>query len=101
LGSGLGKAGGVVHWKVVRNMVIAWLLTLPAAGLMGALAHEGVTVFPSDTSGVFFVGIVALLISGCLFWLANRTDAVTAGNVLEPDHDLRPIRTGQAFGAPA
>jgi PiT family inorganic phosphate transporter len=101
MGSGLGKAGGVVHWKVVRNMVIAWLLTLPAAGLMGALAHEGVTVFPSDTSGVFFVGIVGLLISGTLFWLANRTDAVTAGNVLEPDHDLRPIPTGHAFGAPA
>jgi inorganic phosphate transporter, PiT family len=101
MGSGLGKAGGVVHWKVVRNMVIAWLLTLPAAGLMGALAHEGVTVFPSDTSGVFFVGIVGLLISGTLFWLANRTDAVTAGNVLEPDRDLRPIPTGHAFGAPA
>ena len=49
MGSGLGKAGGVVHWSVVRNMVVAWLLTLPAAGLMGALAHEGVQVFPNDT----------------------------------------------------
>ena len=41
MGSGLGKAGGVVHWRVVRTMVIAWVLTLPAAGLMGAGALEG------------------------------------------------------------
>ena len=100
MGSGLGKAGGVVHWNVVRNMVIAWILTLPAAALMGALAHEGVQVMPSDTSGVLVVGIVALAIAGTLFWLANRTDAVTAGNVLDQD-DLRPLASGRPLGATA
>jgi PiT family inorganic phosphate transporter len=101
MGSGLGKAGGVVHWKVVRNMVIAWVLTLPAAGAMGAAAHEGVQVFPSDTSGVFAVGVVGLAIAGSLFWLASRTDHVTAGNVLEADDDPRPIAPGRAMGATA
>jgi inorganic phosphate transporter, PiT family len=100
MGSGLGKAGGIVHWKVVRNMVIAWILTLPAAALMGAAAHEGVELFPSDTSGVVAVGVVGLLIAASLFWLASRGDSVTAGNVLEPD-DRRPISTGHAFGATA
>ena len=28
MGVGLGKAGGIVHWNVVRNMVAAWILTL-------------------------------------------------------------------------
>src|SRR5215468_9401705 len=37
MGTGLARAGGVVHWSVVRNMVIAWLVTMPAAGLMGAV----------------------------------------------------------------
>jgi PiT family inorganic phosphate transporter len=101
MGSGLGKAGGVVHWKVVRNMVIAWLLTLPAAGLAGAAAHEGVQAFPTDTSGVLAVGIVALALAGTLFWLANRTDAVTAGNVLELDTGLPPLGAGHAIGAHA
>ena len=36
MGAGLGRAGGVVHWLVVRNMVVAWLVTMPAAGVMGA-----------------------------------------------------------------
>jgi PiT family inorganic phosphate transporter len=99
MGSGLGKRGGVVHWSVVRNMVIAWILTLPAAAGMGALAHEGVQVFPSDTSGVLGVGVVGLLISGGLFWLARRTDHVTAGNVIEPS--LPAGRPGAPLGAPA
>jgi PiT family inorganic phosphate transporter len=101
MGSGLGKEGGVVHWNVVRNMVIAWILTLPAAGLMGAAAHEGVQAMPSDTSGVFVVGIIALLIAGTLFWLANKTDPVTAGNVLDQDDHLPITVTGHALGAPA
>ena len=32
MGAGLGRASGVVHWRVVRSMVVAWVLTLPAAG---------------------------------------------------------------------
>jgi PiT family inorganic phosphate transporter len=99
MGAGLGKAGGVVHWRVVRNMVVAWLLTLPAAGAMGALAHEGVQVFPTDTGGVIGVGIVALVIASGLFWFAQRTDPVTAGNVIEPS--LPAPQAGAPIGAHA
>jgi PiT family inorganic phosphate transporter len=101
MGSGLGKAGGVLHWRVVRNMVVAWILTLPAAAAMGAAAHEGVQAFPSDTSGVFAVGVAALVIAGALFWFANRRDPVTSDNVLEPvDEDLR-LAAPRALGAHA
>jgi inorganic phosphate transporter, PiT family len=37
LGSGVGKRGAEVRWSVAGRMVIAWVLTLPAAGLVGAL----------------------------------------------------------------
>jgi PiT family inorganic phosphate transporter len=96
MGAGLGKQGGVVRWAVVRNMVIAWILTLPAAAGMGALAHEGVQAFPSDTSGVLGVGAVGVLISLVLFWLARRNDPVTASNVIEaplPETPLPEART--------
>ena len=99
MGAGLGKAGGVVHWRVVRNMVVAWLLTLPAAGAMGALAHEGVQVFPTDTGGVIGVGIVALAIAAGLFWLAQRSDPVSANNVIEPA--LPSAHAGTPIGAHA
>jgi PiT family inorganic phosphate transporter len=38
LGSGLGHRGEV-RWEVARKMATAWLITLPAAGLVGALAY--------------------------------------------------------------
>ena len=84
MGAGLGKANGIVHWRVVRSVVIAWMLTLPAAGLMGAAAHEGVRAFPSDTSGVVAVGLFALAIASGVFLLARRTEHVTSKNVMGP-----------------
>ncbi|MGF1426943.1 inorganic phosphate transporter [Kitasatospora sp. LaBMicrA B282] len=38
-GSGLGKTSIEVRWHIARRMVTAWLLTLPAAGVVGTLAH--------------------------------------------------------------
>ncbi|HEY3613080.1 MAG TPA: anion permease [Gaiellales bacterium] len=99
MGSGLGRAGGVVHWRVVRNMVIAWLLTLPAAGLMGALGHEGVQLFPNDTAGVIAVGLAGIAVAGSLFVLARR-DHVGSGNVVEPEFG-QPSGLATPLGAPA
>ncbi len=39
LGTGVGKKGATVRWGVAGRMVIAWLLTLPAAGLVGAVTY--------------------------------------------------------------
>ena len=37
LGSGVGKRGAEVRWAVAGRMVVAWVTTLPAAGLVGAV----------------------------------------------------------------
>lgn len=39
MGAGLGRAGGVVRWSTATRMFVAWGLTLPAAGLVGAGAE--------------------------------------------------------------
>ena len=39
LGSGLGKPGGEVRWGVAGRMGVAWLVTLPLAGLVGAVTY--------------------------------------------------------------
>src|ERR687886_275726 len=36
LGTGLGRRGGDVRWRVAGSMVLAWVLTLPAAALVAA-----------------------------------------------------------------
>ena len=38
IGSGLGRRGSTVRWKTAGRIAIGWLLTLPAAGAVGAHA---------------------------------------------------------------
>ena len=37
LGSGVGRPGAQVRWRVALRMIAAWVITLPCAGLVGAL----------------------------------------------------------------
>jgi PiT family inorganic phosphate transporter len=98
VGAGLGRAGGIVHWLVVRRMVVAWLLTMPAAAAMGALAEQTVAAAPSDTIGVASVAAVAAAILAFVFKLARR-NSVTAENVIDdvaaepPRHPAAPTPT--------
>ena len=39
LGCGLGKKGAEVRWNVAGRMATAWVITLPAAGAMGAISY--------------------------------------------------------------
>jgi PiT family inorganic phosphate transporter len=38
IGSGLGRRGSKVQWSTARRIVFGWLLTLPAAAIVGAVA---------------------------------------------------------------
>jgi PiT family inorganic phosphate transporter len=80
VGAGLGRFG-VVDWRVVRRMAVAWAVTLPAAGLMGAAAEGAVDVFPTDASGMACVALLAAAIVAVLAVRSRRT-SVNAGNVL-------------------
>lgn len=39
IGIGLREGVGRVQWRVVRDMVLAWLVTLPGAGALGAVVY--------------------------------------------------------------
>lgn len=81
MGSGLGRKGGVVRWSTAGRMVLAWGLTLPAAGLVSAgaayLADQG-------SWGVATVAVLALAICGGI-WAASRRKPVDHTNVNEGD----------------
>jgi PiT family inorganic phosphate transporter len=40
LGSGVGRPGAQVRWRLAGRMVGAWLITLPSAAVVGALMWE-------------------------------------------------------------
>ncbi|MFI6510527.1 anion permease [Streptosporangium sp. NPDC050855] len=79
IGSGVGKHLAEVRWGVAAKMAVAWLVTLPAAALVGALAWAGANVI-GGALGVGVVFGVALVLSAALY-LASRREPVHAGNV--------------------
>jgi PiT family inorganic phosphate transporter len=79
LGSGVGMPGAKVRWGVAGRMVVAWLLTLPAAGLVGALCHW-LEAGLGGTAGVVAVAFV-LVAASTAIWLASRRKPVDHTNV--------------------
>jgi len=45
IGVGAARSTAAVRWKVANNIVVAWVLTIPAAALMGAAAFALVGLF--------------------------------------------------------
>ncbi|MFC6013582.1 inorganic phosphate transporter [Nocardia lasii] len=90
LGSGIGK-GAEVRWGVMGRMVVAWLLTLPAAGIVGAICWALAHLI-GGLAGVLVV--FAVLISGGLgiYW-RSRKAPVDHHNVNEEWDTVEPART--------
>jgi PiT family inorganic phosphate transporter len=87
LGAGIGRRLAEVRWGVAGRMAVAWLLTLPAAAAVGALAASVAT---KGTAGVVAAGLVGLAVAAAIY-VASRSNPVHAGNVNEaPSVRLTP-----------
>lgn len=79
IGTGLGKRGADVHWNVAGRMAAAWVFTLPAAAIVGAvsyaLAHQ-----VGGTAGVLADLILLLAVVAAIYW-KSRATKVDPGNV--------------------
>ncbi|HEV7827336.1 MAG TPA: anion permease [Pseudonocardiaceae bacterium] len=89
-GAGAGRRLADVRWGLAGQMVIAWLLTLPAAAIVGALAARGAE---TGTAGTVVVAVAGLAIAGGIYALSRR-EPVGAHNVNE-------VPIGRARTAPA
>ncbi len=79
LGSGLGRKGATVRWSVAGRMGVAWLITLPSAGIVGAICW-----WISNTIGGYAgVAIVfaALVAAAAGMFLHSRKTAIDSNNV--------------------
>ena len=77
IGTGLGKKGNPVNWGVAGRMLIAWLVTFPAAGIVGALACALAKTGVWGTVATVAIAVCAALI---IFRLSKR-NPVNSGNV--------------------
>jgi inorganic phosphate transporter, PiT family len=60
LGAGAAKRLSAVRWGVAGNIVAAWILTLPAAGAIGALCYGIARIFGTGALGPMIVSVLAV-----------------------------------------
>ncbi|HEY5821756.1 MAG TPA: inorganic phosphate transporter [Propionibacteriaceae bacterium] len=79
LGSGVGKPGAQVRWGVAGRMLVAWVTTLPAAAVVGALCWfvaDGV----GGPIGISLVFLVLVATAGLIF-RRSRKSPIDPNNV--------------------
>jgi inorganic phosphate transporter, PiT family len=86
LGSATGRRPAVVRWSVAGRMALIWLLTLPAAATVGALAAW---VAASGAAGTVLVAAMLIVVAGVIYGLSRRrpVTAATVNDVPAP----RPV----------
>lgn len=79
IGTGLGKKGSKVNWGVAGKMLIAWIVTFPAAGIVGALACALAKPSVWGTVAVAFIACVVAFV----IWRLSRRNPINSANVNE------------------
>ncbi|WP_051721682.1 MULTISPECIES: inorganic phosphate transporter [Actinomycetes] len=79
LGSGVGKKGATVRWSVAGRMAVAWIVTLPSAGLVGALSYY-VADIVGGAAGAVVIFLILVALAGYMYWRAQQ-QKVDANNV--------------------
>jgi len=99
LGTGIGKKGAEVRWGVAARMAVAWLITLPAAGLVGA-AMWALGHFIGGLAGVIIIfGILCGL--SLYMWRHSRKAPVNHTNVNDDWHGTPPVASELPFDVSA
>lgn len=79
LGTGIGRPGAEVRWGVAGRMVAAWLITLPAAGIVGALTWWIGHLVGGIGGALVVFGILLALAS--YMWMRSKKAPVDHNNV--------------------
>jgi PiT family inorganic phosphate transporter len=80
MGAGAARRLSAVKWGVAGNMVVAWILTIPMAGAIGALAYGLTRIFGTGALGPVVVSIMCLSLIAALFGRRlQRGSVITAG----------------------
>lgn len=71
LGTGLGRKGATVRWGVALRMVVAWLITLPSAALVGAVTWF-IGHLIGGVGGAVLVFVILIAFSSYMFWRSRK-----------------------------
>lgn len=82
IGSGMGRRGSTVKWSMAGKIVLGWLVTLPAAGLIGALAAFFVVLLGNAGLVIDFFAATAIVLG---LYLYSKRDSGKSAEVLSHD----------------
>jgi inorganic phosphate transporter, PiT family len=88
IGAGAAKRLSAVRWGVAGNIVVAWVLTLPAAAAVGALTFGVVDLFGENGAGPVVVSAALLGLLAAAFVRRARTQAQAERQAAEPARGL-------------
>lgn len=71
IGTGLGRKGAQVRWGVALRMIVAWLITLPSAALVGAVTWAIGNVI-GGIAGAAVVFMILVIFSSYMFWHSRK-----------------------------
>ncbi|MDT4950128.1 MAG: inorganic phosphate transporter, PiT family, partial [Pseudonocardiales bacterium] len=98
LGSGVGKPGAEVRWGLAGRMATAWLVTLPSAGIVGAVTYfivHGIGGFAGAS-----IGFALLVTVSGLIYLQSRKAPIDHKNVNDEWEGSLTAGTGENEPAP-
>jgi PiT family inorganic phosphate transporter len=67
LGAGAAKRVSAVRWGLAGNIVVAWILTLPAAAAVGAMTYGLSRVYGSGALGPLLISVSLLALIAAIF----------------------------------
>src|SRR4051812_40714814 len=97
-GSGVGRPGAVVNWRVARNIVVGWLFTLPAAAAVAAVVYGVIGLLGGGEAGVIVVSVV-MMFAAFLLWRANRAKPIEPEETVSEHAAFGPVATPEMGGA--
>ena len=77
IGSGAAKSISTVKWGVAGNMLAAWVLTLPAAGLTAGAVYGFTRLFGEGAAGPVIVSAIAVVLLAAAFVRRGRAGRPT------------------------
>jgi PiT family inorganic phosphate transporter len=72
MGAGAGKRVSAVRWGVAGDIVTAWLLTMPAAAAIGALAYGLTRIFGTGALGPVVITVLGVAMAAAVFARRSR-----------------------------
>ncbi|WP_250009332.1 inorganic phosphate transporter [Actinoplanes sp. M2I2] len=84
------RAAGV-NWSVFGRVAIAWLVTMPVAALIAALAYWGATL-PHEPYNIILMSLILAVLAGLLIVAVRR--APSAEDIEEEAEHEVPLRAG-------